>query len=87
MTRCVRTEDSFHDLSEQELAQAVVQFRGPLPAGAKAMFPGANVKQRTMPIESALWFLNPNDFWWHLENDEIRVWVGKPTTEELSQEW
>jgi len=34
-----------------------------------------------------MWDLNPNDFWWYLDNGDIRVFTVEPTKEELDSPW
>lgn len=38
-------------------------------------------------LADAMWDLNPNDFWWYLDNGDIRVFTTEPTKEELNSPW
>lgn len=77
--RIVRTEDELMELSNEEMSNSFVQF------SKVRFFPKG---EDVIPFGKALAMLTPNDFWWYLDNNYIRVWVnGRPSREERYMKW
>lgn len=77
--RIVRTEDELMELSNEEMSNSFVQFN------KVRFFPKG---EDVIPFGKALVMLTPNDFWWYLDNDHIRIWVnGRPSREERYMKW
>lgn len=64
--------DWLKDASQEEQDKAVCQY-----------YQDSSV----VSLADAIWDLNPNDFWWYLDNGDVRVFTTEPTEEELNSPW